>query len=76
MIRTMNEIVKVNKADMQHPDPTETYKLEYGKPALGRGLLDVWNAEYQRRFGSTIGTAGAHEISRRKVVTNLTRPEK
>lgn len=41
------------------------------KPTIGRGLLDVWNAEYQKRFGSTLGTPGAFEVTRRKVVTKL-----
>jgi hypothetical protein len=41
------------------------------KVAMGRGLLDVWNAEYAKRFGSIVGTAGAAEITRRTVVTRL-----
>lgn len=43
------------------------------KPAMGRGLLDVWNQEYAKRFGSIIGTAGAAEITRRTVVTRLSK---
>lgn len=41
------------------------------KPAMGRGLLDVWNEEYAKRFGSTVGTPGAFEIKRRKVSGGL-----
>lgn len=41
------------------------------KPAMGRGLLDVWNEEYQKRFGSIRGTLGEAEVIRRKVVTKL-----
>lgn len=39
--------------------------------AMGRGLLDVWNEEYAKRFGSILGTAGAAEVTRRAVVTRL-----
>jgi hypothetical protein len=46
-------------------------KHKAGKPIMGRGLLDVWNAVYLERFGSTVGTSGAHEVIRRKVVTKL-----
>lgn len=41
------------------------------KPAIGRGLLDVWNEEYGKRFGGTIGTLGASEVTRRTVVTKM-----
>lgn len=41
------------------------------KPAIGRGLLDVWNEEYRERFGSTVGTPGAFEITRRKISGNI-----
>lgn len=41
------------------------------KPTIGRGLLDTWNEVYKQRFGSTVGTAGAQEIVRRKVVGKL-----
>jgi hypothetical protein len=41
------------------------------KPAIGRGLLDVWNEQYKIRFGSTVGTLGASEVTRRTVVTRL-----
>lgn len=48
----------------------------YGKVAMGRGLLDAWNLEYQRRFGSIIGTAGEHEVKRRGVSTRLSERSK
>lgn len=41
------------------------------KVAMGRGLLDVWNEVYKKRFGSTLGTSGESEVTRRKIVTNL-----
>ncbi len=41
------------------------------KPAIGRGLLDVWNEEYRREFGSTVGTLGEAEVKRRGIVTHL-----
>lgn len=43
------------------------------KVAMGRGLLNAWNKEYQQRFGSTIGTAGEFEVKRRTVVTRLSK---
>lgn len=39
------------------------------KMAMGRGLLDVWNEEYGKKFGGTLGTSGAAEITRRSIVT-------
>lgn len=42
-----------------------------GKVAMGRGLLDVWNEEYKKRFGGNIGTDGVYEAKRRNVVTKL-----
>jgi hypothetical protein len=42
-----------------------------GRVAMGRGLLDAWNAEYVRRYGSAFGTAGVREASRRDVKTRL-----
>lgn len=44
-----------------------------GKVAMGRGLLDVWNVEYSRRFGSNVGTASAREVKRRDIVTKLSK---
>lgn len=41
------------------------------KPAIGRGLLDVWNEEYAKRFGSIVGTPGQAEIIRRTIVTKM-----
>lgn len=41
------------------------------KPAIGRGLLDVWNEQYNKRFGGTLGTPGAAEVTRRSIVTKL-----
>src|SRR6185369_9812450 len=41
------------------------------KPAIGRGLLDIWNEEYGKRFGGTAGTLGASEVTRRTIVTKL-----
>ena len=48
-------------------------KNQFGgtKPAMGRGLLDMWNEEYARKFGSNLGTAGKAEEIRRKVVSKL-----
>lgn len=46
------------------------------KVAMGRGLLDVWNEEYKKRFGSILGTSGAAEITRRTVVTKLSEQTK
>ncbi len=40
-----------------------------GKMAMGRGLLDAWNKEYQIKYGSIVGTAGEHEVKRRGVST-------
>ncbi len=42
-----------------------------GKPAMGRGLIDAWNAAYAERFGSTYGTAGAKEVARRTAKTTI-----
>lgn len=42
-----------------------------GKPSIGRGLLDIWEIEYKRRFGSAHGTAAWAELKRRGVVTKL-----
>jgi len=44
-----------------------------GKLAMGRGLLDAWNSEYQRKFGTTFGTSGAKETVRRDVKTKLSK---
>ena len=44
-----------------------------GLVVMGRGLLDAWNAEYVRRFGSNMGTSGALEAARRDVKTRLGR---
>jgi hypothetical protein len=41
------------------------------KIIMGRGLLDIWNQVYERRFGSSYGTAGEWEATRRNVKTNL-----
>lgn len=41
------------------------------KPAIGRGLLDVWNEVYKERFGDTRATPGAVEVIRRKVSGNV-----
>ena len=38
---------------------------------VGRGLLDIWNEEYTKRYGSTVGTPGWKEDKRRKVVTKV-----
>lgn len=43
----------------------------HGKIAMARSLLDIWNEEYAKRFGSTFGTAGAKETTRRDVKTRL-----
>jgi hypothetical protein len=43
----------------------------HGKVAMARGLLDMWNACYQERYGGTYGTARAKEVSRRGVKTKL-----
>ena len=48
-------------------------KTHKGKTAMGRGLLDAWNKVYQKRHGSTVGTAGAKEATRRDIKTKLTR---
>lgn len=42
-----------------------------GKIAMSRGLLDIWNQEYAKRFGSAYGTAGQKEATRRDVKTKL-----
>lgn len=42
-----------------------------GKIAMGRGLLDAWNQEYEKLFGATYGTAGAKEVKRRNIKTKL-----
>lgn len=44
-------------------------KKKNGKPAMGRGLLDIWNEEYEKRFGSKLGTLGEAEDIRRKIIT-------
>lgn len=46
-------------------------KNKRGKIVMGRGLLDAWNKAYQKRFGSTVGTASAYEAKRRDVKTIL-----
>lgn len=46
-----------------------------GKIAMGRGLLDVWNAEYAKRYGSNVGTASAREAKRRDIKTKLRRKQ-
>ncbi len=45
------------------------------KPAIGRGLLDIWNEEYAKRFGSAKGTSGEAEVRRRGIVTRLSKPQ-
>lgn len=43
-------------------------QLKYkGRPAMGRGLLDVWNVVYKERFGTNYGTSGAKEVIRRNI---------
>lgn len=41
----------------------------HGKMAMGRGLLDVWNEEYKKKFGTIFGTLGEQEVIRRGVST-------
>lgn len=53
--------------------PAIMTKGDYPRVAMGRGLLDVWNKAYRKRFGSTIGTASALEAKRRDVKTKLNR---
>lgn len=43
-----------------------------GKHLIGRGLLDMWNEVYTKRFGSTVGTRGAWEAKRRDCKIKLT----
>lgn len=42
-----------------------------GRPAMSRGLLDMWNKVYQERYNSTYGTAGEREAIRRNVKIKL-----
>jgi hypothetical protein len=46
-------------------------KKDDGRIMMGRGLLDVWNSEYEKRFESKTGTAGDKEATRRDVKTRL-----
>ena len=43
----------------------------HGKIAMSRGMLDAWNKEYVRRFGSNFGTAATKEAQRRDVKTHV-----
>lgn len=43
------------------------------KMSMSRGLLDIWNTVYQERYGSSYGTSGGKEVSRRDVKTRLAR---
>lgn len=47
------------------------YKNGKLKPIIGRGLLDAWNIEYAKKFGSNLGTNGVAEVRRRTIVTRL-----
>lgn len=59
----------VNKAmDLGIDLPAIKHK---GRVAMGRGLLDIWNEQYQIRYGSNVGTVSRHEVVRRTVVTKL-----
>ena len=40
---------------------------------VGRGLLDIWNEEYAKRYASTVGTPGWKEDKRSTVVTKLSK---
>ncbi len=42
-----------------------------GKLIMDRGLLDIWNQEYAKRFGSEYGTAGWREAKRRTARTTV-----
>lgn len=46
-----------------------------GKLIMSRGLLDIWNSEYAKRYGSNVGTAAWKEAKRRDIKT-LLRSEK
>lgn len=45
--------------------------IDLTKIRMGRGLLDIWNQEYTKRYGSIIGTKGWKEEKRRDVKTKL-----
>jgi hypothetical protein len=42
-----------------------------GKMAMARSLLDTWNSEYTKRFGSNIGTSSWKEDKRRNAKMRL-----
>lgn len=42
-----------------------------GKPLIGRGLLDIWNAVLRERFDSNSGTNAEKEAKRRDIKTSL-----
>lgn len=46
------------------------------KVAMGRGLLDVWNEEYTKRYGGNVGTPGVYESTRRNIVTRMSQTKK
>lgn len=41
------------------------------KLVMARSLLDAWNKVYEKRFGSTFGTVGEKEVTRRLIKTQL-----
>lgn len=47
--------------------------IDLTKWNMGRGLLDIWNQEYIKRYGSIIGTPGLKESKRRNVKTKLSK---
>lgn len=61
--RLQTRILLVNKAMDLGIDLTEI--------RMGRGLLDIWNQEYTRRYGSIIGTKGWKEDNRRKAKSKV-----
>jgi hypothetical protein len=44
-----------------------------GKMAMARSLIDIWNEEYCKRFGSNIGTSTWKEVIRRNIKSNETK---
>ncbi len=68
-IRT-RELICTVAMDMGLDLPAFKY---FGKVAMGRGLLDVWERVYVERFGSSYGTNAWAELNRRKVVTKLSK---
>jgi len=44
-----------------------------GKIVMSRGLLDAWNLAYKEKYGSTLGTAGSKEVTRRNIKTKLSK---